>query len=114
MLISLVVDLRFTSPKIKDVESKDSVLRRNIEEKTAKSWADSWDLADLRLSPFLADVSILQERGVKVHGVTRGHDILTPDAILFREKCKIVGIDGEWLESDKQMQLSTYFYLPPA
>ena len=60
MLISPVVDLRLTNPKIKDVESKDSVLRRNIEEKTAKSCADSWDLADPRLSQLLADVSILQ------------------------------------------------------
>lgn len=39
MLISSV--LRLTNPQIKDVESKDSVLRRNIKEKTAKSCADS-------------------------------------------------------------------------
>ena len=61
MLISpVVVHLRLTSPKIKDVESKDSVLRRNIEEKTANSCADSWDLADPRLSPLFADIYILQ------------------------------------------------------
>ena len=35
---------------------------------------------------------------MKVHGVTGGHDILTPDAILFREKCKSVGVDRGWLE----------------
>ena len=41
MPIPPVVDLRLTNPKINDVESKDSELRRNIEEKTAKSCADS-------------------------------------------------------------------------
>ena len=40
---------------------------------------------------------------MKVHSVTGGHDILTSDTILFREKCKTAGIDGEWLEWNKQI-----------
>ena len=59
MLIAPVVNLRFTDSKIRDVERHDPVLRLPIEIRTAKSWTDSWDLSDPRLSPVLADPTIL-------------------------------------------------------
>ncbi|MCJ1456870.1 hypothetical protein MMC28_007236 [Mycoblastus sanguinarius] len=103
MIIAPVVDLRFTNPKIKQVEGKDPVLRRHIEIATAESWAGSWDLSDPRLSPLLADPSMLRDNSVKVHGVVGGYDLLTPDTVLFREKCQAAGVEGDWLEWEKQM-----------
>ena len=95
MLIAPVQDLRFISSKIRDVERHDPVLRLPIEIKTAKSWTDYWVLSDPRLSPVLADLTILNERRVKVHGLAGGYDILTPDTLLFRDKCEAAGICGE-------------------
>ena len=103
MLIAPVVDLRFGNSKIREVQKHDPVLRLPIEIRTAKSWADSWDLSDPRLSPVLADLMSFDERCVKVHGLTGGYDILTPDTLNFREKCEAAGILGEWLEWEKQM-----------
>lgn len=103
MLIAPAVDLRFTNSKIREVERYDPVLRLPIEIETAKSWADSWGLSDPRLSPVLADLIILKERHVSVHGLTGGYDILTPDTLLFRDKSQAAGVSGEWLEWEKQM-----------
>lgn len=103
LLIAPVVDLRFTNPMIQEVKKQDPTLHLPMEIKTAKSWAEIWDLADPRLSPLLADLSILSKRRVKVHGVTGGYDLLTPDTLLFRDKCEAAGICGEWLEWEKQM-----------
>ena len=80
------MDLRFTNPKFQEVERYDPVLRLPIEIRTAKSWADSWDLSDSRLSPLLADLTILGKRHVKIHCVTGGYDILTPDTLLPFER----------------------------
>ena len=106
MLISPVVDLRFTNPQIALLEKKDPLLRRRIEISTAKSWAGHWDLSDPLLSPLLVDedtLGALRQRGVKVHGVTGGYDILTPDTLLFQEMCRKVAIEGEWLIWEGQM-----------
>lgn len=103
MLTASVVDLRFTNSRIQQVEKYDVVLRLPIKIKTAKYWADSWDLPDSRLSPLLTDLSILRGRHVKIHGVTGGYDLLTPDALLFRQRCEAARICGEWLEWEKQM-----------
>ena len=106
MLISPVVDLRFTNPQIALLEKKDPLLRRRVEISTAKSWAGEWELSDPRLSPLLVDedtLRVLRQRGVKVHGVMGGYDILTPDTLLFRERCVEVGIEGEWLMWEGQM-----------
>lgn len=103
MLIAPVVDLGFTNSRIQVVERYDPILRLPIEIRTAKSWADSWDLSDSRLSPLFTDLSILRGRRVKIHGVTGGYDILTPDTLLFRQRCEAARICGEWLEWEKQM-----------
>lgn len=85
------------------VNRYDPVLRLLIEIRTAKAWADFWDLSDSRLSPLLADLSILRGGRVKIHGVTGGYDILTPDTFFFRQRCEAARICGEWLEWEKQM-----------
>ena len=103
MLISPVVDLRFSNPDIKQVEHLDPVLRLNIEKRTAAQWAGDWPLGDWRLSPLLADLKVLRESGVKVHGITGGYDLLTPDSLLFRDNLEREGVVGTWLQWEKQM-----------
>ena len=115
LLISPVVDLTFTNPAIAEVEKNDPVLRRQIEIETGKLWAGSWDLHDPRLSPVYADLSNLRNSAVKVHGVVGTNDLLTPDAIKFRERCDEAGIEGEWLEWEKQMHcfpIAWRYHLP--
>ena len=115
LLISPVVDLTFTNPAVKDVEKRDPVLRLPIEVETGKAWAASWSLDDPRLSPLYADVSDLRTRATRIHGVLGTNDLLTPDAIRFRNRCEEAEIDGEWLEWEKQMHcfpLAWHYHLP--
>ena len=97
MLIAPVVDLRFGNSKIREVQKHDPVLRLPIEMRTAKSWADSWDLSDRRLSPVLADLTSFDERRVKVHGLTGGYDILTLIPCFSEESAKQLGyLENGW------------------
>ena len=115
LLISPVVDLSFTNPSIREVEKHDPVLRLPIEIETGSSWAASWSLDDSRLSPLYADLTNLRTSSVKVHGVVGTNDLLTPDAIRFRDRCQEAGIDGEWLEWEKQMHcfpIAWHYHLP--
>ena len=115
LLISPVVDLSFTNPTIREVEKRDPVLRLPIEIETGKSWAASWALDDSRLSPHYADLTNLSTSGVKVHGVVGTNDLLTPDDIKFRGRCHDAGVDGEWLEWEKQMHcfpIAWHYHLP--
>ncbi|KAK4501456.1 hypothetical protein PRZ48_007265 [Zasmidium cellare] len=108
-------DLRRQNPDIKALEPYDPILRIDFINQTASSWCGDWDPSDIRVSPLLADLTPLAKRGVPVHGLTGGYDILGPDAVLFREKCRNAGVQGEWLEWDKQMHcwpLAFNFKLP--
>lgn len=58
---------------------------------------------DPRVSPVLADVAVLKARGVKVHGVVGGYDVLTPDALVFKGKLEREGLEGRWLVWEKMM-----------
>ncbi|KAL6720880.1 hypothetical protein ACLMJK_002805 [Lecanora helva] len=107
LLISPVLDLTFSNPSLPSLEKRDPVLRLRIERQTAISWAGDWALDDPRLSPiYHADddgVRVLRDKGVKVWGVTGGWDILTPDAVGWRERCRGEGVEGGWLEWEGQM-----------
>ncbi|KAF2170800.1 hypothetical protein M409DRAFT_51056 [Zasmidium cellare ATCC 36951] len=96
-------DLRRQNPDMDALEAWDPLLRIAFIKDTAKSWCGDWDPSDIRVSPILGDLTPLAKRGVPVHGMTGGWDILGPDAILFREACAKAGVRGEWLEWDKQM-----------
>ncbi|KAL8969061.1 MAG: hypothetical protein Q9183_002171 [Haloplaca sp. 2 TL-2023] len=102
-LISPVVDLRNINADMKSVAKKDPIQSMSYVNDVAEKWAASWPREDPGLSPLLADLSALRENNVKVHGVTGGFDLMTPDATLFQQRCKDSGVDGEWLEWDKQM-----------
>lgn len=115
MAISPSTDLCRLNPDIKLIEKHDPILRIPFINGTAKGWRGEWDPVDVKISPLYADVSLLARRHVKVHGVVGRYDILSPDAILFREKCNQAGVRGEWLEWQKQMHvfpLTWAFKLP--
>ncbi|KAF9534223.1 alpha/beta hydrolase fold-domain-containing protein [Crepidotus variabilis] len=99
------IDLTRDNPQIQVVDSDEPILTMASIQQSAKAWAGEWNRKDPRLSPIFADLTMLKEKGVKVHGVTAGYDLLGPDGLLFRQKCQDVGVEGEWLEWDKQMHV---------
>ncbi|OCL14362.1 alpha/beta-hydrolase [Glonium stellatum] len=103
MVISPSTDLRRTNTTIKTIEPLDPFLTPTFITSTARAWSGDWDPYDSKLSPLQADVSLLTKVGVKVHGIIGGYDILSPDAVKFRDKCAQEGVYGRWLEWDKQM-----------
>lgn len=103
LVISPSTDLTRTNPDIEKLKSVDPILTPDFIKSTAKAWRGDWDATDRRVSPINADVSLLAKRGIHVHGITSGYDILRPDAILFRDKLEEAGVQGKWLDWDKQM-----------
>ena len=97
------VDLRHKNPAARALQPKDPILRHRKEVKTSKDWAGEWTVDATQVSPLLADLTVLEEQKVKVHGVTAGYDILTPDALILRERLAKMGVEGRWLDWDKQM-----------
>lgn len=105
-------DLTRSNPDIKKTEKADPMLTVKFVKSTAKAWCGDWDPADRRVSPVNADVSLLAKYGVHVHGITAGHDLLSPDGIIFRNKLQENGVSGQWLHWEKQMHcfILTYPY----
>lgn len=116
LLLSPPVDLRNINPEMQHIEPHDPVLTIPFVQSTARAWctgvrsdtpdahpAPSIPYDDPRVSPLLADVAVLKARGVLVHGVVGGYDVLTPDALLFKEKLAGEGVQGRWLEWERQM-----------
>ncbi len=48
-------------------------------------------------------ITELKRRGVKLNGVIGTWDVLSVEAIAFRDRCSEQGIEGEWLEWEGQM-----------
>jgi acetyl esterase/lipase len=108
LVISPSTDLRRTNPEIPIIERKDPLLRHEFVKATSEVWRGEWPADDTRLSPLLLPLSTLtalRDRGVQVHGVTGGYDILTPDALLFRDRLMEAGVGGSWLHWEKQMHV---------
>ena len=103
LAISPSCDLQRNNPDMQAIEKHDPILRRPFIIETATKWRGEWDAADPRVTPNMADVTPLAQRGVKVHGVVGGYDMLYPDAVIFRDKCAQAGVEGEWLDWEKQM-----------
>lgn len=115
LVISPSTDMRRGNKDIAAVEKHDPILRVPFIKDSAKTWCGDWDASDTRVSPLLADIAPIARRGIKIHGITGLYDILSPDGILFREKCNEHNIQGEWLEWDKQMHdfpLTFHYKLP--
>lgn len=105
MAISPSTDLTRSNADMHSIAKKDPILRVPFVIDTAKKWCGEWSPQDVRVSPLYADLQCIRKRGVKVHGVVGRYDILSPDAILFREKCNQARIQGEWLDWDKQIHV---------
>lgn len=103
LAICPAVDHRNQNPEIDNLDSKDRVLSRKVIESVSELWKGDWSVEDPRVSPILADVSILQKAHIKVDGVLGMDDVLAPDAVLFRDKLAAAGVVGEWLDWEKQM-----------
>jgi acetyl esterase/lipase len=96
-------DLTRKNPDIEKLAGLDPILTPDFVNETAKAWTGDWDASDRRVSPLNADLSLLCKNDVTVHGITAGHDILSPDGILFRDHAAKHGVKGEWLHWEKQM-----------
>ncbi|EMC93887.1 hypothetical protein BAUCODRAFT_74858 [Baudoinia panamericana UAMH 10762] len=105
MALSPSTDLTRSNPDIEAYAEHDPILTVPFIKSTAKAWRQDMDATDPRVSPLYQDVTPLARRGVRVHGLTGGYDMLTPDAIRFREKCTEAGVAGEWLHWEKQMHV---------
>jgi acetyl esterase/lipase len=103
MVVCPSTDLRRENAEMRRIEARDPLLRLAFVKQTADAWRGEWDAEDVRVSPLFASLEVVGKRGVHVHGVTGRYDILSPDAVLFREKCEQAGVEGEWLDWDKQM-----------
>lgn len=103
MAMSPATDLRNENPEIDVIDPHDPILSRKSIEEVAHGWKGDLPFSDPRLSPVLADLSLFRRAGIKVDGITAGYDVLTPDAIVFRNKLAEYGVEGDWLEWEKQM-----------
>jgi acetyl esterase/lipase len=108
LLLSASVDLRRSNPAITQTEPKDPLLRHKFIKATSDVWCGDMNASDSKLSPLLVEDNVLhalRDRGVQVHGVTGGYDILTPDGLLFRDRLVEAGVAGSWLHWEKQMHV---------
>jgi acetyl esterase/lipase len=103
MVISPSTDLTRNNPDIEKLRKYDPLLTPEIIQDTAKAWHADWDPADRKVSPINADISLLAKRGIKIHGITAGSDVLAPDGVIFRNTCSEYDVQGEWLHWEKQM-----------
>ncbi|PNS16531.1 Hormone-sensitive lipase [Sphaceloma murrayae] len=119
LVISPAVDLRpmKVQGELRAIAKKDPVLTVSSHNAEAKTWACEEDPAEYWISPATADSKLLSEAGIHVIGVTGGWDILSPDAIKFREAARQHGLRGAWLHWEKQMHcfpLAFMYRLPEA
>lgn len=103
MAICPSTDLTRNNPDIRKIAPKDPLLTPDIIKGTARAWHAEWDPADRRVSPINNDISLLAKRGIKVHGLTGGYDVLSPDGLIFRDRCAEEGVEGEWIHWERQM-----------
>ncbi|KAF1847909.1 alpha/beta-hydrolase [Cucurbitaria berberidis CBS 394.84] len=117
MAICPSTDLTRDNPEIWKIAPRDPLLTPDIIKGTAKAWCGDWDPTDRRVSPINNDISLFARKGINVHGITAGCDVLSPDGILFRDRCAKEGVKGQWAHWENQMHcfiLTMPFGLPEA
>lgn len=97
------VDLRQSNLEQMDVEPNDPILRITSSREYADRWRGSWAAVDERINPLWINWQPIAKKGVKIHGVVAGNDILRPDALKLRDKLNDAGVEGEWLDWENQM-----------
>ncbi|KAL9112034.1 MAG: hypothetical protein Q9227_003654 [Pyrenula ochraceoflavens] len=103
LAICPVVDLRNTHPDMPHIDSFDPLLTASFTDAVAARWSSTWPRDHPLLSPVVSDLHPLAEAGVQVHGVVADRDVLSPDTVVFKQKCEEAGVGGEWLEWEKMM-----------
>ncbi|KAJ4293323.1 hypothetical protein N0V90_008605 [Kalmusia sp. IMI 367209] len=103
-------DLTRSNPDIEKLAKSDPILTPKFVKRTADAWYGDWDPTDRRVTPNNADISLLAKYEVHVHGITAGHDILSPDGVIFRKKLAESGVTGQWLHWEKQMHCFVLTY----
>jgi acetyl esterase/lipase len=96
-------DLTRNNLDIEKIAHRDPLLKPKRIKGTAKAWYGDWDPADRGVLPINGDISLLVKQGVRVHGLTGGCDIVSPDGIIFRDRCAEHGVEGEWVHWEKHM-----------
>ncbi|KAG6362196.1 hypothetical protein INS49_010426 [Diaporthe citri] len=120
LIISPAVDLRpmgAGAGETRALARRDPVLTVGSHNGEAAAWAQGVDRSEGCISPAVADVGVLATAGVRLVGVTGGHDILTPAALGFRDACAGGGVAGAWLHWEGQMHcfpLAFMYGLPEA
>ena len=116
-LLSPSVDLTRSNPDMETTAKLDPLLTSAATTKTAAAWIGvssstdltnqgEWAAQDPRLSPLLTPantLALLRASNVAVHGLVGTYDMLTPDALKFRDRCADVGVRGQWLVAEGQM-----------
>ncbi|KAM0256834.1 hypothetical protein ACHAPA_012004 [Fusarium lateritium] len=125
LAITPTTDLSHNNPDIAPVDKVDPILSEEAINDTASKWAPgpsnvdqqdhqtqegrekngilNWTVDDPRVSPIHADLTGCIRNKVKIHGITASHDVLGPEAVEFRERCRKEGVNGEWLAWGDQM-----------
>lgn len=123
LIVSPAVDLRpmeaeTGGAQMQALVRRDPVLTVGSHNSEAATWAqEGADRAGVSVSPVTAEVRVLATAGVRLVGVTGGHDILTPAALGFRDECAAQGVGGAWLHWEGQMHcfpLAFVYGLPEA
>ncbi|KAF5360306.1 hypothetical protein D9758_009107 [Tetrapyrgos nigripes] len=110
-VISPPTDMRNQNRATFDADKHDPILSIPLINSVAQAWAGTdthckWDLDRPELSPNLQDASKfmkMRQLDIRIHGVVGTWDVLAPDALVFYQKCKQHGIEGEWLKWERQM-----------
>jgi acetyl esterase/lipase len=97
------IDLTRENPDIQKIAPRDPILTVQTIVDSAKGWHGEWHPADRRVSPINNDIPLLRKNNVRVHGITAGCDILSPDGVIFRDACAEEDIQGEWVHWENQM-----------
>ncbi|KAH6651614.1 Alpha/Beta hydrolase protein [Truncatella angustata] len=114
ILVSPAIDLRNSNPAIAQVDPLDPLLSAAYTKSVAEAWLAAppekphlrSSADDPKLSPVLHEPSsyrILADLGINVHCIYGTHDVLAPDAEVFRNKCEEHGVKGRWLVWNGQM-----------
>lgn len=115
MAISPSTDLRHEDPEIMTAGKYDPILTFPFIQSTSSAWSTGnldvdqlangteWSFDDPRVSPILARMELLAQHQIQVHGVVGTYDVLAPEAVRFRDRCREVGVRGKWLHWDGQM-----------
>lgn len=104
MAISPSTDLTRSNTDIQKIAPHDPFMTPAIIKDTAKAWlGDDIDATNPIVSPLFGDFGLLKKSGIRIHGVTAGYDVLSPDGVVFRERLEENGVEGNWLHWEKQM-----------